>query len=114
MDAGLRLTARESTRRWPIAVTGLIELAVIVAASQYVATEVVPGYCDDNPALSGCPFLAGGGYTAIRLVPSAMVAFSLLMALHLRRLRLLHLGVALAALILFLAVGVEPSEYPFP
>lgn len=70
--------------------------------------NVVPG----TDLYDGCSFLDSGGDTVIRLLPSAVVVLSALLAARLRRPGLTHVGFLLAILVLLLALALEPSEYP--
>lgn len=102
----------------PILIRAVPGLLVVAAVSQEFAGESLPGACDENISSgtkheAGCDFLEGGGYTAIRVVPSLIVIGFTLAAHSVRRVGVVYLGLAVACLLLILSIAIEVTEYPW-
>lgn len=93
-------------------------LIAVLAASQWAAGESMGGWCDEivdpgSPTDHGCNFLDDGGYTAVRIVPSALVVISALLAARWGRPGLVYVGFIVGALIVVLGITVPPADYPW-
>lgn len=100
-----------------VALFAAVYLAILVPLAHWWAVENMPGACDENvePGTeleAGCNFLEDGGYTAVWVVPGALVLGFAAVACWRRRVAFVHLGL-LAGIAFLLLATVPPGDYPF-
>lgn len=87
-----------------------------MAISQYLVNPLLPGSCNESDLegnlRQGCDLLAGGGYVAIRVVPTLIMVAFVLLARWRGRLGWVYAGFALTLALLITLAVTTPDEYP--
>jgi hypothetical protein len=101
-----------------IAFRAVPAVVLVFGMSTYLVEDHVPGACDENVSpgsdlADGCSFLDDGGYTLIRLLPAAVVIAFAVLAVRMRRVGFVYVGLVLALVVQVFFLAATPNEYPF-
>ncbi len=92
-------------------------LGVVLCLGLY-GGDALQAHCDENlvpgtKTKEACDFLAGGGYTMIKILPALLVGASMVAARGRHRVGIIYTGFAVACIVLVYFAVANPGDYPW-